>query len=378
MRKFFIFGYFGRNNFGDDLMLISLLRHMPKSKYKKIVLSGNLSFSNKIKNFNTIVYPRTVFNFFKSLFQCTDFVLTGGSWFHDNYKKNPDKINFLIKIILLTVSLIFLRFLNKKVILLGISIGPFSSNSIIKFFSYLSIYFSNTILLRDKKSLSEIKLMNKNFLQKAILGRDLVELISQDFNTKLSGNKNYLGISIMNLEQFKNNENIYDSEIYKKLVNKISKILIQKKKLKIKVFALWTPKDKDINDVHESQKFINLFDKKFKNRFELIEYKNNYKSLLKEMIKCKYMISTRLHSFLTAYYLKQNFNVIVYNRKCADAAKHLMISKKRLLFLNKINDENSISKWFNILIKNNLTIKSEFDSNLKKKINNCLGIKFSQ
>lgn len=378
MRKFFLFGYFGRNNFGDDLMLISLLRLIPKSKYKKIVLSGNLSFSNKIKNFNTIVYPRTVFNFFKSLFQCTDFVLTGGSWFHDNYKKNPDKINFLIRIILLSVSLIFLRLLNKKIILLGVSIGPFNGNSIIKFFTYLSIYISDKILLRDKKSLSEIKLMNKNFLQKSILGRDLAELISKDFNKRVSGDKNYLGISIINLEQFKNSKNTYDSDIYKKLVNKISKILIQKKKLKIKVFALWTPKDKDINDIHESQKFINLFDKKFENRFELIEYKNNYKSLLKEMIKCKYMISTRLHSFLTAYYLKQNFNVIVYNRKCADAAKHLMISKKRLLFLNKINDENSVSKWFNFLIKNNLNTKSEFDINLKKKISNCLRIKFSQ
>jgi len=84
MRKFFLFGYFGRNNSSDNLMLISLLRYMLKIKYKKIVLSGNLSFSNKIKNFNTIVYPRTFFNFFKSLFQCTDFVLTDDSWFHDN------------------------------------------------------------------------------------------------------------------------------------------------------------------------------------------------------------------------------------------------------------------------------------------------------
>ena len=49
MRKFFLFGYFGRNNFGDDLLLISLLKHMSKTKYKKIVLSGNPNFSKKIK-----------------------------------------------------------------------------------------------------------------------------------------------------------------------------------------------------------------------------------------------------------------------------------------------------------------------------------------
>ena len=38
------------------------------------------------------------------------------------------------------------------------------------------------------------------------------------------------------------------------------------------------------------------------------------------------------------------------------------------------NNENSIEKWFNYLINNNLKIKSEFDNNLIKKINNCLGI----
>lgn len=374
IKKFFLFGYFGRNNFGDDLMLVSLLKHLSKKKYKKIVLSGNSNFSNKIKNFNTIIYPRNILYFIKGLLQCTDFVLTGGSWFHDNYQKNPDKINFLSRILLLTISLIFLRLLNKKVILLGVSIGPFNDNSIMKFLTYLSLYSCNKVLLRDKKSLNEIKSMNKNFLLKSILGRDLVELISQSFSKKLIGNKNYLGISIMNLEQFKNYKNIYDMDIYKKLAKRLNKFLIKKKNLKIKVFALWTPKNKKINDLYESQKFINLFDKKIKNRIELIEYKNDYNSLLKDINKCKYMICTRLHSFLTSYYLKQNFNLIVYNRKCADAAKHLMISNKRLLFLNKINNESSIEKWFNYLINNNLKIKSEFDNNLIKKINNCLGI----
>ena len=374
MRKFFLFGYFGRNNFGDDLMLISLLKHISKTKYKKIVLSGNLNFSKKIKKFNTIIYPRNIFYFVKSLLQCSDFILAGGSWFHDNYRKNPDKIIYLIRILLLTVSFIFLRLFKKKVILLGVSIGPFKENSIIKLLTYLSLYSCNKILLRDKNSLNEIRLMNKNFLLKSVLGRDLVELISQSFNKKIISNKNYLGISIMNLEQFKNFKNIYDTDIYKKLAKRLNKILIQKKNLKIKVFALWTPKNRKKNDLYESRKFINLFNKKAKNRIELIEYKNDYNSLLKEMNKCKYMICTRLHSFLTSYYLKQNFNLIVYNRKCADAAKHLMISNKRLLFLNKINDESGIEKWFNYLINNNLKLKSEFDNNLIKKINNCLGI----
>ena len=229
-------------------MLISLLKHMSKTKYKKIVLSGNPNFSKKIKNFNTIIYPRNIFCFVKSLLQCSDFILTGGSWFHDNYKKNPDKINFLIRILFLTVSLIFLRLLNKKVILLGVSIGPFNKNSIMKFLTYLSLYSCNKILLRDKKSLNEIKLMNKNFLLKSVLGRDLVELISQSFNKKISSKKNYLGISIMNLEQFKDYKNIYDTNIYKKLAKRLNKFLIQKKNLKIKVFALWTPKNKKIND----------------------------------------------------------------------------------------------------------------------------------
>ena len=45
-----------------------------------------------------------------------------------------------------------------------------------------------------------------------------------------------------------------------------------------------------------------------------------------------------------------------------------MISNKRLLYLNKINHESSIEKWFNYLINNNFKIKSEFDSNLIKKL----------
>ena len=79
----------------------------------------------------------------------------------------------------------------------------------------------------------------------------------------------------MNLKQFKNSKNIYDTDIYKKLAKRVIKILTLKKNLKIKVFALWTPHNKNINDFYESKRFINLFDNKLKNRIKFIEYKND-------------------------------------------------------------------------------------------------------
>ena len=368
MRIFFLFGYYGRNNFGDDLMLDSLMKYFAKHRAKKILLTNNCISTTK----NIQRYPRNLYYFLKSCFICTDFILTGGSWFHDNYEKK-NKYFFFLKIFFLTIILFFLNLIGKKIYFLGVSVGPFKKTSLMRILMFILLSIVTKLMVRDKKSFEEIKLINNKFKKKTLVGRDLTELFFKNLKKK-NNKKNILGISVLDLNQFHNNKNNYDKEIFNKIFKLIDIKLNENKNLKLNIFALWTPNDKINNDLNIAKQLITKINPKYKTRIKIVIYKNNSQKILNEMLKCKYFISTRLHSLLASFYLGLNFNCISYNDKCLDSGRLLKIDYKRFLNIKKIQKDKDVKVWFDYLFKNRDEKKITYEKELMNKINLCLQI----
>lgn len=146
-KKVFLFGYYGRNNIGDDIMLNNIVELLNRRGVKKIiVLSG--SNDNNILNICTEkvnVIKGIKRNLFRVLFElvsCKIFLWGGGTCFFDN----PNKRGFIELYIFFIIRKIFNKSENYFI---GIGMEPMAQSlPIVK----KIIKFTKGIVFRDLES----------------------------------------------------------------------------------------------------------------------------------------------------------------------------------------------------------------------------------
>ena len=120
-----IIGYFGRNNLGDDLMLINLLNFI-REKYPKASLSVVLHDINAMKiltNKVKIISSSDRLSYIKALYSSDIVIWGGGTCFYDSGSKLGNRgLDDLIKIGLLC------RLFKTKLIFLGVGVGKVTKN----------------------------------------------------------------------------------------------------------------------------------------------------------------------------------------------------------------------------------------------------------
>jgi polysaccharide pyruvyl transferase WcaK-like protein len=368
-KKILVFGYYGRYNFGDDLLAISIAKNLRLDNEDITILVGNTSFKKKLTKLGIKTEKRNLFSLSVNILKCNNFILGGGTYFHGSYK--PGFLNYIytLRIFLFSLLLCLLRLFKKKVKLLGVGYGPFNS-FFIKIAAYFSLVAANSILVRDKKSYLEIKKLNKKFLKKTYIGRDLLELEANKLKkiSKSNKKKNVIGLSIINMDNFLKSK----KNVYKELTNALIKKLRSNPRLSLNVFALWsTPNKKKENDIEISKKVITYIKSEVSNKVRLYIYDNNPEHILKEISKCKIFISTRLHSFLSAYYLNTNCGLITYNIKCLNVANTLKFNKELIISPKKLMQKKNSLKFVNKLFSNN-TKKIKIDKKFVDKFKTVL------
>lgn len=148
-------GYYGKGNFGDQLMIEGLVSALSDSEiaivaYKEtpFILSGvDIVFNNK----KTSVYS-SLYNFFNiglSFYKCDVVIWGGGTCFYDDIKNGPKNLYGIIKIFLLT------RIFRKKMVFLGVGIGELV-HSRNKFFTRYILENSDLVTVRDSQSLDYV------------------------------------------------------------------------------------------------------------------------------------------------------------------------------------------------------------------------------
>lgn len=153
MRRILVHGYFGGRNFGDDLMLLGFLNRHAQQSDQIAIITPDGTLPDHLRGRVLRAYPKSVRGFLAGLSWATDFVLCGGTVFHDaypaerhkRYRKNLVAVASLLRI----ASLAW-----RKVHLPGIGLGPLR-RPLTKAMARIALGSAMHVGLRDERSIAD-------------------------------------------------------------------------------------------------------------------------------------------------------------------------------------------------------------------------------
>jgi polysaccharide pyruvyl transferase WcaK-like protein len=330
----FVIGYYGGGNFGDELLLETLIILFTKFQFKnvKIIHFSNVNFKNwhKISNFFLTINYKNKFKIFKHILGSKNLIVGGGGlWGLDS------NINILV----MSFVLFFCKFiLRKNVYLLGV--GYYSNANLWgRIGAWLAGYSANLIITRDNESYSNFKKLNKN----TFIDFDLT------FNLKN-----------LNLNIYKNDVELLTEKINlleKNVFFTIREVEFSKNILRI------VKNNPTINfiflhffDYKKSNKIINIYNKIQKmcyglSNLSIYEFDYNPVALFcffKENADKIFMISSQFHGQIVAYLAGAKFMPVSYSNKNTELFKILNINNFYNVQLITIDDiQNEINNYIN-------------------------------
>ena len=332
-RNYFIFGYFGWFNAGDDAIGYSVIESIvdknPHS-YLSITIQ-NSYFSHFAKKYYSNTHIKFInFNFFsiiKEIINADFFIFTGGTHFHDEDQYSFRRISLFLKLYGLTL---LARSLGKRAILLGHGIGPVS-----KFWSKILLkgVLSNSkfIFVRDNNSKETVE--NLGYSKKCYLGFDCSSvLFNRNFElTSLIGKT--IGISLLPAFSIYSKSPEKDYGQLLSLSKIICNLKIDYPDLHIVLFAFRT------GNLHSDTQYLKDLinqNKSYSNIFEIIEYDGDILGFIAAINKCHSFIGMRYHSSLFAYLLSKPQIMIDYMGKCSSLAHDISLPDNAIIPLEDV------------------------------------------
>jgi len=321
-------GYYGMNNYGDDLFAVASI--IGSEKFLKDVdvriigteiegLNAKFSvkfFLNLYRGNSLLSKVYRMYIMFKEFIINDIIILSGGSIVSSD---SSTKMRKMMKI--------FVSLKMAKIAGMGISIGPFhneidrkEAEKFLRKFVYLSV--------RDNKSFELIKNMKLNC--KIVNGKDLAGLIISNNSlipksSIVVNEKHILGVSLCNYERY-NSHNNRDEELRNISIHSAIVKLMTENDIQLKIFVLNTHLIQ--GDIEISEKlFKELTDKGFD--VKIIYNKSNPLKIWQEISSCNSFFSIRMHGGITAFLQQKSFSLVEYHEKCTE-------------FLNDINQKNEL------------------------------------
>ena len=285
MKRLLLVGYFGFDNLGDELLLVSLLEYLREnlSDIEPIVLYGK----TLSEVYGAKVVPR---RYLVNGIRMSDGIcFSGGSILQDVTS---------IRSLLYYLGIILLSFIMKKpVIMVSQGIGPFRTILGRKLLKIINLVYS--ISVRDKDSLSILREFGI-CKPKRYLGNDLVLYLDLErFKKPSTEKKGDILISVREFPNFK------EEEFLKALVR-------FKERYNLDIAILVTHRLEDRNISERFAKRLNC---------SLISWEDPY-SVFSLMSSFKFIISMRLHPLILSSLLNIPFLGIVYDPKVRSFISH--------------------------------------------------------
>ncbi len=324
-KKILFTGYYGFNNFGDDLFGWACVYGLKSSgcDYLPIILSppiNDIEANCLVPKFFSNIYKDTGFKgkLLRLLFMvygCVKYrevVLAGGSVISSGSSRHMRLLQYyLVKYGVCDLSAI------------GISVGPFHSewdrNQARKLINRLKY-----LCVRDESSARECKGLGIN--NKFYLYNDLAGCVPSPSFAENKKKQCIVGVSICRYESIVggnlNSEVIRNRAIFQG----ISDFAI-KYNFKVKILILNS--NEIVGDIEVSRK---LFDFVCENNIsaELIDYVSTVESLT-HISSCSLFFSVRLHGAISAYLLEIPFVLVEYHQKCTDFLDYIGFDKQNRL-----------------------------------------------
>lgn len=292
MKKVVISGYYGCDNFGDEMILDILVAKLKELNFDITVFSKNpqkTASIHEVKSFETFSLRDVISNLKK-----TDCLISGGG----SLLQDVTSIKSLIYYLFVIAIALFFR---KKVIIFAQGIGPIK-NKFAEILTMILLKQCEIVTVRDEKSLELVK----KFKIDAKLVSD--PFYSMRFESKNSQSK--VGVQLRAFETLND-----------KLLNKLAEaICLNFSEKKIQIFSLQTSLDLDVCKKFEG--ILKTLNPEIKTE---IIFDKSPKEIIDEISTLEYMIAMRFHACVTALKFGIKTLAICYDIKLENLVKEAKI-----------------------------------------------------
>ena len=296
--KIFVKAFMDKN-FGDDLMIIKLLRSFPNCNfYICCPLELKEYYGEIFSEFDNFILTdvelRKIHVYGRGFFNAS--ILIGGSVLQGSRNKG---CYYRFRNIL---SIRFNKIFGTKYYIIGCNTGPFI-NKLTEYFVKLELRSADLVTTRDTDSYNFIKGCSKKL--ECYMYDDILMDIAYDYNLKSANNNEALGISVLNSR----NSDLANEKINLYFARFIDEYI---KREKSKVYLLAFDSGNQ-NDVLVANKIYDLVENK--SFLEIVSHDENYLKILKVMSKCKLIIGNRFHAIILGMSLKIPTFPLIYSNK---------------------------------------------------------------
>lgn len=287
----FFKGYYGFNNIGDDVFVHTIDWFCKKNNFKYLIHGYNLPKGINGKNVKN-KYSKLIFDLFYSI-KGNQIIYWGGSTFEQISSKKDLKY-FLNKVV----------FFNKKVLTMGVSIGPFatqeSKDDVLGFIDKMKF-----VGVRDIASTAYSPNIEFTFDLAIITPLVFPEI---QFKENVVNNQYTVSLNVSHANNFKEYTNIY------------KEFLIENKNFIEELNILVFNDDDDqcsrdiYNELCDEIKEVNF-----------INYTSETDVIINKIANSDLLLGNRLHSAIIAYSYDVPFILNEYHAKCTDFLKTIEV-----------------------------------------------------
>jgi len=329
--NYFILGYYGWKNTGDDAMMYSLLSELktlrPEATFT--VLSHKPAFVPPCAIHSVeFVSEKQIFKLISNMAKSSSFILGGGTHLFD-YGNQKNRIIRLTQLYLL-ISIN--KFFKKRIYFIGVGIEQptkFYGRFLIKHICNLA----DLITVRDSISFEVLQKMNiaPKFLHTFDLAALLMDHLDHPKNTKAGAIKK-LGVSILPFFEIYYNNVQKDNHLLKELAKGLNQWLDDDKKRSIYLFVFKGESlDHDVYIINALRKLIYE-----RERVRIIPYCPNPLTTLERVAECDAFVGMRYHSCIFSYLASLPMIIISYAQKNESLIKDIGLDSKAVLSLELV------------------------------------------
>ena len=330
--QFFIFGYYGWKNTGDDGMIYALLQELhfsyPAATFA-IFSQMPIVVPQETKNLVKFVRP-TPQTVFREIMQSSIFIMGGGTQIYD-YGGKMKRLKVMSEMF---IMLLWAKLFCKRIYLLGIGVEPLSTNWG-RFLSKQMCRLADFVSVRDKSSyeiLEGIGLKNK-----ITLSFDLTALLqplsaTDDKHLVRNTDMKILGISILPFFEIYHGDKEKDRLFIHEIATGLNQWLKRDVQSLIYLFVFKGKSKAD--DVLITEMLRKQLESP--ERVKLVPYNPDPIETMSNVAQCHAFIGMRYHSCVFAYLTTTPLLVINYFQKCQALAEDIGLSEHAVISIEEI------------------------------------------
>lgn len=327
--RILLMGFYGRRNFGDDLMAAALANFLTENLSAEVsIVSDEAYFSQSILDAGATRVPRRMGAVFAALLHCDILVQGGGTIFHDSYAGRA-RLRYWKNLTMWLLVFVLARMFRAQVLLLGAGIGPFR-HPFTRILCWLALSCAHGVMVRDRASSEAMQgLAVKTRVHP---GFDVAVLSASSPRAKPAGRPPLvIGVAPCALDPFSKDSTLV-THYWSELAGVLGEFA-SRTGSRIRFFALFTG-----SAVPSDEKTCCAMAEKLPRGIDhqIIIYPGSMQKILAELAECDVVISARYHGLLAAFMSGCRVLAVTYHRKVGDLAGSIGLDEDYIVAADRL------------------------------------------